>query len=503
MLEPLYSAAYRDKLQLCPTMNKHQLLIVLLLLIPVFSLSGQEVLPFGSMDKLNGLSNNTVNDIKQDTTGYLWVATNKGLNRFDGLAFKAYQTNTRGLLQSDYVLSLLVDRQNRLWFGTFSGGLYYLNIATDELHVVANDLLEVNAIIEADQSTFWIGAGNGLYWIQVGQEGQYAVRKIADLHVRAIIRKGGDLWLGTSSGLYFLDGTSLELSVIAKGPLQGELIFDIEVVKDRELWIATRHQGVLIYEIETGRLLRLEDKLGRQPALGLINVRELLQSKDHKIHIGTDGAGLIVYDLQSQVAEVFTKGKNDNSILSNTIFSMFEDEGGNIWLGHIRKGISVINNDRDDVDIFFRDELEGDYSSILCIHQDADGGLLCGTDGKGLFELDPSTNQYEDLNGNPVLSQAYVQSIFRDSQNRLWVGTFSNGVFVRSAPGSFKALGTAANDIRGFCEDREGNIWIATNGQGVFKFPSGNGVDRTVFFPSVRWPGTEQQLHSLYEPAGS
>ncbi len=461
-------------------MDGHHLLIILwVILAQAYCLSGQEVLPFGHMDKLNGLSNNTINDIAQDSTGYLWIATNKGLNRFDGLVFKAYQTNTAAILQSDYVLSLLVDRQNSLWFGTFSGGLYRLDIERDELYRVKNELLEVNAIVDAGQGAFWVGAGSGLYRAEEGQDGEYDFQQLADLNVKTLVPQGEDLWLGTASGVYFWNGQAQGLNAIAAPSLQQELIFDMELVHGRELWIATRHQGIVVYDLGTKRLFGLEEKLSRQLSPDLVNVRALLKSKDGKIYIGTDGAGLVVYDLQSQAVAQFTKSRNDNSILSNTIFSMYEDESGNVWLGHIRKGISVLNKDRDRVDMFFRDELEGDYSSILCIHQDVDGSLWCGTDGKGLFQLNPNTNQYKDLGGPLALREAYVQSIFRDSQGRLWIGTFSNGVFVQSATGKVKPLAASANDVRGFCEDEQGNIWIATNGQGLLKYPSGEkGVEQ-------------------------
>ena len=125
-----------------------------------------------------------------------------------------------------------------------------------------------------------------------------------------------------------------------------ELVFDLEFNGEKELWIATRHQGVVIYNLDTKQLLNIEEKLNYTSTIDFKDARRILKASDDKLYIGTDGAGLIIYNNHSKKIAHFTNSSNSHSIASNTIFSIYEDIDENIWLGHIRKGISIINNDK-------------------------------------------------------------------------------------------------------------------------------------------------------------
>lgn len=432
--------------------------------------SGQEILFFSKLTQLNGLSNNTINDIKQDTAGYIWIATNKGLNRFDGSEFKTYSSSNSEILKSDYISCLEVDEKNRIWFGTSDGGLHFLNHAEDRIHNIPGISLDVNVIVETKSGAFWIGTKDGLFLMQEKLDGQFSFLQYSKLACHSIEIQDENLWIGTTVGVYFLEVAKNRLTEIMTETLHEELIFDIEIIREKELWIATRYQGVIIYDLEKKQRIQLYEKFNTSESFNFKDARKLYRGTNDKLYIGTDGSGLIQYDIKSQTLARFTKSISNYSLLSNTIFSIYEDKDENIWLGHIRKGISIINKDKDKVDIFFRENLAEDYSSILCIQQDKDKNLLCGTDGKGLFKIDKSNGKHENLNFSADLNQAYVQSIFEDSEENLWVGTFSKGLFLQIDGKEAERVIPEANDIRTIEEDKDGNIWIATNGEGLFNY---------------------------------
>ncbi|MFK7981934.1 MAG: two-component regulator propeller domain-containing protein [Saprospiraceae bacterium] len=450
-------------------MSKPKLISLLFLITFCLFLYGQETVSFSKLNRLNGLSNNTINDIKQDASGYLWIATNKGLNRFDGFEFRTYQSSTSAILQSDYVYCLEIDSKGRLWFGTSDGGLYYLNLIEDKIYSVAKGLMAINVIVEREDGSFWIGAKSGLYLMKQKSLEQYDFRQYSELNTQAIRRKGAMLWLGTSTGVYFFDTANKKFVPIAQEKIGEELVLDIEL-NEEELWIATRSQGVFIYQIKSKQFKSFKERIPYSSFKDFKYARKILKGNNNKMYIGTDGAGLLVYDNHTLQTKQFTNTTNPNSISSNTIFSIYEDDGGSIWLGHIRKGISIIDNNKVEVDVFFREHLSKEYSDILSIYEEENGDILCGTDGKGVFKIVKKSNQTTDLSRLLDIENTYVQSIFRDSKKRLWIGTFSKGVFIQKPNSKPQQLKSKANDIRGFCEDEDGNIWIATNGQGLFKY---------------------------------
>ncbi|MEN0002516.1 MAG: response regulator [Bacteroidota bacterium] len=289
------------------------------------------------------------------------------------------------------------------------------------------------------------------------------------MDIQAIQSRDGKLWLGTSTGLYCLETGNQKIIPVAQKRLGRELVLDIEF-NEGECWIATRNQGVFIYQFGSKQLISFRDRMHATANVDFGYAREILKSSKNKMYIGTDGAGLFVYDNRTEELQQFINTANNNSISSNTIFSIHEDDGGSIWLGHIRKGISIIDNNKDEVAIFFPEHLSKEYSDILSIYEEENGAILCGTDGKGIFQINRKTNDYQDLTQDLGLENTYVQSIFRDRKNRLWIGTFSKGIFVQRTDTKAQHLASKATDIRGFCEDEEGNIWIATNGQGLFKY---------------------------------
>ena len=409
----------------------------------------------------NGLPQNTVHSIAQTSDGYIWMGTEEGLARFDGVRFTIFDKQTTPELKSNYIRALLADRQGALWIGTAEGLVRMLK-GTFTLFTTNEGLPSntIQAIHEDREGNVWVATATGLGLFKSGALTTFTTReRLIGGSIQALFEDAdGALWIATPYGVGRVkDGKFTNYTV--RDGLGSNSVRAIQQDRQGQLWFGS-----------LGGLTSLKD--GRFTTYttrdGLPNDRII------SLHAGRDG-GLLVGTAGGLCRFMdgrFT-GLNSRDLLSSsTILSLLEDLEGNLWVGTESGGINLLKDTK------FTTYTVGNGLSndlIKAVYEDANGNTWIGTDGGGLNLLkDGKVTVYTTKDG---LASNVVLALFGDAEGDLWAGTpdglsrFSRGKFTTYT----SADGLANNDVRSIWTDRRGNLWIGTRGgltrmkDGVFK----------------------------------
>ena len=418
----------------------------------------------------HGLSQNTVRDILQDRHGFLWFATEEGLNRYDGYEFVQFkhQHGQSASLPNDTVTALHEDRQGRLWVGT-RAGLSLYEAESESFRPRLRVQEEVMAIIEDRHGCLWIGtAGEGLFRFDEGATTpvRYTAgtgpRDLADNTIYALLEdRQGDIWIGTfGGGVDRLDPKHERVTHHRHDPRQpGTVIHN-------EIWSLT------------------EDALGQ-------------------IWVGTNGAGVSVLDASRRTFRHYQyDARNPKSLQDDLVASLYVDSDGSVWLGTDRGGLNRYVREDDGFVAYKHSAQNPDsigWNAVRAIYEDRQGNLWVSTFAAGLNWLRRNANPFRYHRG-PGVAGGSVSSFLQDRDDTLWIG--GQGRVLRFDPQGehFRSypLGSAA--VLTLHQDRRGRIWAGTWGQGLLRFDVEQGR-LTPFRNPLENPNTreDEQLWDIHE----
>lgn len=446
-----------------------------------------------------GLSNNFIVGITQDKDGFLWFATEEGLNKFDGTRFINYYKHTNSLSGNELNGIYADPDEPIVWIATQRSGLNAYNYEEDQLTVFTHDdnsssliTNDVTKIIPAHDGNLWISTYHrGVDYLEkrTGTFIHYNKSTLPELvseNVWSIMDDGnGRLYIGhVANGLTVLSLKDRKTKNYRHDPnnphsLPGDDIRCVYEDKHDNIWIGT-DKGLALFKPDTETFIRLEQT---ETLLGS-TIYDIRQTADDKLWVATELNGVLVINLKQHLflspksleIEHYTVGHSKFSLSNPTVRYVFQDSFRNIWLGTYGGGINFIGNIQPLFNDYSYSPIPTDLNSMnsrvvwsLCM--DTEGRLWVGTDGDGInvFENGKRTTVYCKENG--ALSNNTVQTLFHDSQNNIWIGTFGGGVNCynnKTRKFSRIALGQSANQtIRCFMEDEDKQIWIGTD-EGVF-----------------------------------
>ncbi|WP_165698049.1 hybrid sensor histidine kinase/response regulator transcription factor [Flavobacterium nackdongense] len=448
---------------------------------------------FTKINQANGLSTDRVRTIVKEKNGFIWIGTDNGLNRFDGTKIKIYNKQNSALSSND-ISDLVIDRKGKIWIGTFGGGLNvynpskdtfvaFKNRPTDNSSISSNEL---NAVFEDSKGVIWLGTKNGLCFFNEKEQTFTSFKfdsknrfSISNNDVRSIYEDANKkLWIGTfGGGLNKLDPTTGKFyRMKSSTAISPDYIHSLCGINKNEILIGSSGKGLLTFDMNTLRFQKKSYNIDKT-----INIVRLIK-RDRKgvIWIGTDGTGLFKIENINTAIPTVTNYNNDsqlgNTISSNAIYDLLEDEDSNIWLGTAWNGVDVLSLNKDYSFIPSNNKGESPIS-VLSIYKNKEAFFM-GLDGKGLTVLPEKTKvakHYNSKNKNTI-GDDYIQYIYEAADGTLWIGTFVNGlVNFKYKTGSFTQFkqnladskSLSFNDVRYIIEDEKKNIWIATWGGGL------------------------------------
>ncbi len=408
-------------------MNFKQLLII------IFSplvLCGQQT-QFRSIRVKEGLSNNYVNDIAQDKTGYIWVGTRMGLNRYNGAQVKNYfnDSSDSTSLPFNSILSLFVAEDNTLWVGAYGSKVASYDLRTElftsypfEDNEESKDL-DVFDIFSDEAGSVCLSTRLGVYSLQGGIFEKDQNAKNMQARRRDSLDTGDGIWLATNSGLRCISksGNATTFSTENTPELQTNAFQSVFRDKDGNLWFGT-HGGGLVqmrHQKETLQYLSGKNIPLRNPIIS-----NFFKDDAGKLWVATDGGGISVFDEHFNILKQIDAPGYPKS---NSVLEFALDEDGWLWAAGWETGVFAIRTDNYQVKSFLRNfEKRGISNKVKSVAIKGDT-VYCGTYGDGVVLINRKTgdivSHHIDPKRSSLKSQLLINDIFIDSEGDIWIGS--------------------------------------------------------------------------------
>jgi signal transduction histidine kinase/ligand-binding sensor domain-containing protein/CheY-like chemotaxis protein len=463
---------------------------------------------FGHVPPDAGLSQSVVTDFVQDDLGFLWLATQDGLNRYDGTEFRIFKEDPAATisLRGNSVTSLDKAPSGEIWIGTNDGGLNRYDPLTGQFSAFLNDPQNANSLsensvaaVDVDSAGIvWAGTSNrGLNRLdpRTGQVTRYVSEpsdpnSLSTDNILAVLcDANGFVWVGTGGGgLDRLDPATGAFSHYPSDPNDPQSLGDSFVQTlylDRQgtLWVGTFIAGLDRLDVQTGRFTRFVHDPADPASLGHNSVASVFEDRTGRLWVGTAGGGLHLLDRKTGR---FTRYQNDpgepTCLSNNSVMSIFEDNSGMLWFGTFGSGADTYDPYRTKFSLVrSRPGYAGSLSSasVWGILEDEQGVLWVGTNGGGLNRFDPATATWKYYQNDPAdagsLADNTVYAVYQDRQGTLWLGTPLGLERFDRATETFKHY--ALPLILTIFEDREGGFWLGS-GAALIAFNRQTGAAR-------------------------
>jgi signal transduction histidine kinase/ligand-binding sensor domain-containing protein/CheY-like chemotaxis protein/HPt (histidine-containing phosphotransfer) domain-containing protein len=449
-----------------------------------------------------GLPQNTVNATLQDSQGFIWIATEDGLVRYDGYETRRYAQERRNpaSLPGNYVWAIAEDRGGDLWLAIKNGGLARWNRRTDQFTSFHHDPARTDTSPSSDAIRQVLIDQRGHIWLATTGGGLDDFDPVArtfrhyrhdsgnidslssDVVTALWETPKGELWVGTDDGLNLWLPATRTFRRLRHDPhdpqsLSSNGITVICTDQSGRLLVGTYDAGLDIAAPGSERFTAYRHDPLLAHSLPGDEVRALLAGSDGRVWIGT-AAGLALLDSQSGRFDVYAHDPAEPASLPDSyVMSLSRDRSGLVWVGTRAGGVSRWNPRT----WYFGHQKPAWIASgyVMSFSEDNRGRLWVGTLGNGAARFDATTGEWTPLErvrtSGAVLADRRVMSMLTDRLGNLWLGTISGGLSRLSPGGELKTWRASAgqpqelpaNGVMALYEDSRGRIWIGTFGGGV------------------------------------
>jgi ligand-binding sensor domain-containing protein/serine phosphatase RsbU (regulator of sigma subunit) len=481
----------------------HKLILVVLIVLSNHFIHAQTI-HTKSFSVGDGLSQSNINCILRDSRGFLWIATQDGLNRYDGYEFKTYKHDPgdKNSISNNFINHLIEDDEGNLWIATNKGlnkydplkGKFTTFYKSDSNSIPQNQVFHV---YEDSEGIIWIKT---LHYLSKYNPENKKFRNYKHFNDYFNFHDGnnnyailedssGRIWVGTKDGLNVFDK---ELEIFKRyyhkesvsNSLSNNSVKDIFHDKQGNIWIATAN-GLNKYIPGEDNFKRFYIQEEVDNPVGRNTFNFVFQDKEGIMWVGTDGG---LYSFNPQDGS-FNPANNlivqNNRLLSAQVRAIEQSRSKIIWVGTLQ-GMVKLQKNLKDFKLYRHDEdgkpLFGD-NIIASIYYDSNNkNIWVGSWNEGLYIYNKNNESVRNIDARSgLIPNNDVHSMFRDSEDRLWIGT-QNGVayyeFKTNRFIDFTSQINEANDIfkenrvYDITEDHKGNIWFGTR-NGLHKYTEG------------------------------
>lgn len=465
---------------------------------------------FRSVGIDKGLSSNNVNAFLQDDAGFLWIATNSGLNRYDEYSFKVFENNPSDStsieentvskmyrdhegnfwlqrygrftcvfnpqterastdnplfhkkipFDANFITNMKVDSSGNLWVSNLRFGLYYYNADTDDLQLISRNDESVTSLSSNKITSLDFDSQGGL-WVcnQLGY-----IEKI-DLTTQKVVRR---------------------VDFLRRENIGNDVFYEMYIDDDDDIWIFPQNcmKGVFFYSPSGGNVTHFSTT-NSEHKLESNTVTSVVQDDNGCVWIGMDHGGVAIYDKKEKtLLSLKNNGVDPFSVCHNSITSLYKDNIGRIWVGTFKGGASIYHENQFRFRVLKNiptDSTSLPYNDINCFAEDKYENIWIGTNGNGLLYYDRKKRIYKHFKHNPnnknSLCNDIVVALYIDSKERLWIGTYNGGLqcydgtsfrLFEADPNNPNAI--ADNKVWQIFEDSQKRLWIGTLGSGLDRY---------------------------------
>jgi ligand-binding sensor domain-containing protein/signal transduction histidine kinase len=446
-----------------------------------------------------GPPDNEIISVIQTHDGYLWLGTQHGLVRYDGIRFTVFNENNTPGLNSDRIVYLFEDHQTNLWVGTESSGLFVIHGGKVKNFDGgrAEQEVKLTSVCEDRSGATW-------FYTADAHLARYKDGKVESLNLNFLtppicrmiaVEKSGVLWIADVSGMFSIHPENFNSRAIVIG----------ESIRSERLDFILASQKGGIWRFMNGQIQKwssggVEKDLHAYP-WGNSIVKAACEDKDGNLIVGTLGDGVYWYQADGQYWHIST----DQGLSSAYVLSLCLDREGNLWVGTDGNGLDRIQRKTFDTNVELhpwaaqslsadnhgglwmafnargvsywttnsvQDFAIGQASNAWTVLVDKEQRVWAGTRNEGLFQLQGS--RFQPTPGVAILG-LNIFALFESQDGRVWVGT-------QKGLGNFdghnwKLLttgdGLSDNAVRAITEDATGNLWVGTENRGLNLYRDG------------------------------
>ncbi|WP_455587762.1 two-component regulator propeller domain-containing protein [Bacteroides sp.] len=427
-----------------------------------------------------------VAQISEDKEQRIWIVIpNQGVFRFnhENNVLSYYPFIIASNQASKHPQCITILKSGEIWVGTNKDGLYHYNTKTDKFE---QHLTDRNGVSIKDDMIYSI-CEYGDYIILGVHEGElkkynyhnntFSVVKSTDVHhkiIRDVKVFNNELWVGTEQGIYVIDEEAGKTELIRSDPMLSNSLSDNKIYamyQDNEdgIWIGTVFGGVNYIPSQTLTIDRYIPSQQGSSVSGRI-IRDLKEDQNGKIWVCTEDNGISIFNPKEQSFERITPTGGTQFIPQAIIENQNE-----IWVGLFKNGIDIYNLKTKNKKHLSPERLGIDESSIWALFQDRKGRIWLGN-GWGVYSGNKTDLKFERHN---EFGYNFIFDIYEDSKGNIWVCTMGNGVFkLKSADNLVEHYiykqenpnTISSNSVSSVTEDRKGNLWFSTDRGGICKY---------------------------------
>jgi signal transduction histidine kinase/ligand-binding sensor domain-containing protein/DNA-binding response OmpR family regulator len=397
----------------------------------------------------NSLSNDFITAMVEGEQGVLWIATyGGGLNRFDSSTFEfthfKHDTNNPASISTDRLFDIAKSADNKLWVGGFwglnlfdpqSGFSQRKNAAFGPLE--AGNSQRVMTLFEDSQQRLWYTvAGEGLYVYNPDlaidkkhqpikhfeHNGKDSTSIDANVINRVYETRKGDIWVATSNGMNRFNAANnafdrFALPLKAQNHIKALNIRTIFEDDQQRLWVGTLYNGLSLFDAKRQAFDEVNNNADSSTALTSMSVASMMQDTSGALWLGTLTQGLLKISSEAFLFNTLTASKQSTL----TIGALFKDAQGNIWIG-ANNNLYQLNEQT--LQVTLRARVEGHINAIV---EAPDKTLRLSIFKQGIFKFDPAGNQTKLLLPLPPLPNNNLHTMAIDKQGTLWISVYKSG----------------------------------------------------------------------------
>ena len=460
----------------------------------------QKEYKFINFSSRNGLTSNSINAIIKDKNGFMWFGTEDGLNRFDGQNFTEYRhkENDSTSIGSGPITAMTQDKAGNIWLATnLTLSVYNLNL-NSFINYDFSNLGWIICLYADHAGKIWVGTYSGLFVFDPVSKKTKEFKadpsnpsKLNSNMVRSLFEDShNNMWVGTNDGLHVYDRKSERFTRFLHNPnnpasISWNNIKSITADKYGKLWIGTEEGGINVMDIKKGTFRSYKHDSNNPNSLSNNHIIKIVFDKDGQLWVGTE-IGIDIFNPQTEKAisvksSLVEQDGFTPSASGRSIRDIYIDDNGVYWISVHQGGVNKYDTNL----TFFNYKKFNPFdpngltgSSIMSFSESPSGDIFIGTEGAGLNVFNRKTGLIRryDLKDKKANTASIIA--LESVGNTLWVGTYQVGLYsINMTTGALrhfhlpKNTTDAANvPINCIKADKNGKIWLGTNGNGVYLY---------------------------------
>jgi ligand-binding sensor domain-containing protein len=466
---------------------------------PVVNPSLEPQYVYKNWNNRNGLPQNTVFDIAEDKDGFLWIATEEGLIRFDGNDFKIInEENTSGLFSSSFydlsesskegvwaasgntvllvknntvkafdfrahvrgswITRIAEDHGGKLWVGTNSGRLFYLeNNSIIKFNGWTHEGSKSIQVLQPVSDGLLIGTDKGLLKMRSLDGNVFIIKEFESMNIRSLaVAQDGSIWVGTKENGLFHKTVEKTVHFTERDGLGELFVNSLSIDLNGHILIGTGSAGLQLLANEQFHAIEIKGFSD--------DIKSILVAEQGLIWLGTAGSGLI--QLKPAEVQMLTEKAG---LSGNIILPIYEHPNGEVWVGTAGSGVNRISNGKI---VHYNPQSGLANAIVLSIYGTSEAVYLGTAQGLNRFNLKTGKiDQYFSIKDG--LASNIIQAVFQDSDHTLWIATRAGGIHKLGEDGKIIRIGLPDKfsnaEFVSIFEDNNKNIWFGSNGSGIVR----------------------------------